>query len=327
MSLIRDPQNRTVVFAAPRYQYMQNAFCSGGHFLRGNFNEGSHPNGEIWYSVPDPDMELARDRRVVILGSTDRNDFEAMLACGAELARVASEVNYVLCFARYATKERRDSYGDSVAAKNICQRISDAPAPGIRVRVFFFDLHAAQMEFYCDLRNIVTEHLYAHPLWVDLIRANTGEGKLFGANIAIGSADYGRKNAVIALAEALGVPYGLVAKERVSGSETHVIGDVFGDVKDRTVILFDDMLRRGTTTLGGAEAHIKAGAKAVWPLVTHPDIVGDSLTTLKDSGLFAGIICGDTYPSYQAAEAYPGFVHVIPTGHYLANILATRYRL
>ena len=323
----RSPEGRTLVFAAPRYAYMCRAICAGGHFLPGSYNEGTHPNGEVWGNIPDVDMERAREQKVIVIGSTDRGDFEAMLAIGTELARVAIEVNYVVFFSRYATKERRDSYGDVVTAKNMCERLSDAPAPGIRKRVFFLDLHADQMEFYCDRRQIITEHIRAHTLWVDLIRANTGSDKLFGRNVSIGSADYGRKNAVINLAEDLGVPFGLVAKERTSSSDTHVLGQVVGDVRGRTVILLDDMLRGGSTTLGGARAHLEAGAFAVWVLVTHPDFVDDPLLKLRESRLVQGVIFGDTYPQHTLAERYPDFAHVIPTGHYVANILATRYRM
>ncbi len=319
--------SRTLVFSAPRYDYMSKVICSGGHFVPGIFHEGTHPNGEVWGNIPEFDMERARDGKVVVIGSTDRGDFEAMLAIGTELARVAEEVNYLVFFSRYATKERRDGYGDVVAAKNMCERLSDAPAPGIRKRVFFLDLHADQMEFYCDRRQIITEHIRAHTLFADVIRANMGPGKMFGEKVAIGSADYGRKSAVMTLADELGVPFGLVAKERTSASDTRVLGQVVGDVAGRTVLLLDDMLRGGSTCIGGAKAHLSAGAESVWVLVTHPDFVKDPLQLLRNTGLVKGVIFGDTYPNYTLASSYPDFAHVIPTGHYVANILATRYRL
>ncbi len=320
-------RNNTLVFAAPRYRYLQNVICRGGHFLPGSYEEGRHPNGEIWRVVSKESMERARGTKVLVIGSTDLEDFDSMLACGTELARVASEINYGVIFSRYATQERRRQYGEVVAAKNMCERLSDAPAPGIRKRAFFLDLHAEGMEFYCDRRQITTEHIRCHSLWSDLIRRNVGPKGILGDKVAIGSADLGRKDAVLSLARSLDVPWGLVAKERVSGEETHVLGGVIGDVKNHTVVMLDDMLRGGSTAIEGARSHLAAGATAVWVLITHPDFAGDPLAKLKESEAVSGVIFGDTYPNFRLAEKYEGFAHVIPTGHYLADIWATRYCL
>ncbi len=324
---MRSALSRTIVFCTSRYDHIQKAFIASGSFEKGVFNEGTHPNSEIWGAISEHQMDIARDRKVLVVGSTDRADFEEMLSCGTELGRVASEVNYLVPFMRYGTKERRDHPGDIVAAKNICERISDAPAPGIRKRVFFFDLHAETMEFYCDRRQIVTETLYSSNLWIDLIRKNSGSSSVFGDDIAIGSADLGRKSKVIHLADTLGVPYGLVVKERSSSSETHTLGDVIGDVRNRTVILVDDMLRGGSTAIDGAKAHLDAGANKVFLLITHPDFAGDPIGKIFNSGFFSGVICGDTYPKYTHCAHYPSFVSVVPTGHYLADLLLRKYKL
>ncbi len=319
--------SKTIVFCTKRYKHIKDAFLKTGCFEDGIFNEGSHPNGEVWGAIPENQMDAARGRKVVVIGSSDRLDVEEMLGCGTELGRVASELNFLIAFMRHGTKERRDHPGDIVAAKNLCERLSDVPSSGIRKRVFFFDLHAETMEFYCDRRQIVTETISSLQLWADLIKQNTGEGRIFGKNISIGSADLGRKNTIIKLAKMLEEPYGLVVKERVSSNETHTMGNVIGDVSGCTVILYDDMLRGGSTAIDGAKSHLKAGAFQVYVLVTHPDFAGDPIRKMIDSKLISGLICGDTYPSYELAKQYPNFVTIVPTGHYLADLMIRKYQL
>ena len=64
-----------------------------------------------------------------------------------------------------------------------------------------------------------------------------------------------------------------------------------------TVIIYDDMIRTGTSLMNAARAYRDAGAGRIAAICTHGVFPGDALARLRESGLFAQIACTNSHPN------------------------------
>ena len=71
--------------------------------------------------------------------------------------------------------------------------------------------------------------------------------------------------------------------------------NLIGNVKDRDVIIVDDICDSGTTLLKAAEELKKNGAKKVFACVTHPVFSKNAIEKFKHS-VFDEVIVTDTIP-------------------------------
>jgi ribose-phosphate pyrophosphokinase len=79
------------------------------------------------------------------------------------------------------------------------------------------------------------------------------------------------------------VDLAFVEKHRSLGKVT---GELFaGDVRDATVIIYDDMISTGATVARAAKAAAARGARAVHCAATHGLFTGDAIATLNAASL------------------------------------------
>ncbi|MEX0741833.1 MAG: ribose-phosphate diphosphokinase, partial [Phycisphaeraceae bacterium] len=71
-----------------------------------------------------------------------------------------------------------------------------------------------------------------------------------------------------------------------------------GDVRDRTAVLFDDMIATGTTLVRAARACAREGAKRVFAAATHGLFVAGSPELLADPAI-EQIVVSDTVPPFR----------------------------
>jgi len=65
--------------------------------------------------------------------------------------------------------------------------------------------------------------------------------------------------------------------------------------KGETVVIYDDMIRSGSSIHNAARAYRDAGAGRVVAIATHGVFPGDALPRLVASGLFSHIACTDRH--------------------------------
>ncbi len=70
---------------------------------------------------------------------------------------------------------------------------------------------------------------------------------------------------------------------------------LIGDVKDRNVILIDDMIDTAGTLCKAAEILMKNGAKSVRAMATHPVLSGKAYENIENSQI-SEVIVTDTIP-------------------------------
>ena len=277
------------------YAYLEPRFLAAGPFERGDIVRKAFPDGERY-------LRIACDvwgRDVVLLGGTptDLDWLEVYdLACAISRAGARS-LSIVMPYFGYATMERAVLPGEVVTAKTRARLISAIPPCEGGSRVFLFDLHTDGTEFYFGDAH-VTHHIYGSPVVTQAIRS-----AMDGRDYVLGATDAGRAKWVQSLARSLGVEPAFVYKRRDATSGDLAVTGVNADVKGREVMMYDDMIRTGSSLLQAGRAYLAAGASAVHAIASHLVLPGDSLDKLQKSGVLASISGTDSHPSSEKVPA------------------------
>jgi ribose-phosphate pyrophosphokinase len=205
--------------------------------------------------------ENIRGRDVFIVQSTyppAENILELLLFLDAAKRASADRVTAVIPYFGYARQDRKDEPRVPISAKLIADLIARSGAS----RVLTVDLHAEQIQGYFD---IPVDHLYAAPVFIDYYQ------KIGTKDLAVVAPDTGSVKRARAFARRLGkdLPLAIVDKRRTGPNESMVV-NIIGDVRNRTALLYDDMLDTGGTMVDAAEALREQGARAVYTCVVHP---------------------------------------------------------
>jgi ribose-phosphate pyrophosphokinase len=192
-----------------------------------------------------------------------------------------------------------------VTAKTRARLISAIPPPDGGMRVFLFDLHTDGIEFYFDDSHI-THHLYGAPLITAVVRRLMG-----GRPFVLGATDAGRAKWVQSLALSLGVEPAFVYKRRDPESGSLGITGINADVRGREVVVYDDMIRTGSSLLQAGRAYLAAGASAVHAVASHLVLPPGSLDKLRAAGVFGSILGTDSHPGSQQLASVAGAVEPV----------------
>jgi ribose-phosphate pyrophosphokinase len=303
-----------LVFATRRYGTLGERVVAEPGFERGEVERRFFPDGERYQRI----LSECAGRDVAIVGGTitDEDTLEIYdLACGLVHLGVHT-LTLVLPFFGYQTMERAVQPGEVVVAKTRAQLLSSIPMAGSGNRVVMVDLHSEGITQYFS-GDVQPVHLSALPVVRALILELAGD-----APFVIGATDAGRAKWVEHLANELGVDAGFVFKRRLGGAQTAVTA-LAADVRGKTVIVYDDMIRTGSSLLGAARAYLDAGATRVSAVCTHGVFPGDALSRLSSSGLLETIACTDTHPGALAAHE-AGLCRVASVAPLLADHLQRR---
>jgi ribose-phosphate pyrophosphokinase len=282
---------RPLLFTIPSYAYLEPAFLEAGDFERGGIERKSFPDGERYLRIL-PDL-FGRD--VVLLGGTpsDADWLDVFdLACG--IARGgARSLSIVMPYFGYSTMERAVKPGEVVVAKTRARLLSAIPSPEGGTHLYLFDLHTDGIEFYLDDR-ILSRHVYGAPIITKKIAEH-----MAGRPFVLGACDAGRAKWVQSLARDLAVEPAFVYKRRDATSGGTTVTGINADVKGKEVVVYDDMIRTGSSLVQAGRAYLAAGATRVHAIASHLVLPGDSLEKVRASGVFATIMGTDSHPGSQ----------------------------
>lgn len=286
--------NRKLLFTIESYKYLEPRLLAAGDFERGTIERKTFPDGERYLRIADD----TRGRDVVLLGGTP-TDLDALevydLGCALSSAGARS-LSMVIPYFGYSTMERAVKPGEVVTAKTRARLFSAIPSCEGGTRVFLFDLHTDGIEFYFDDSH-VTQHIYGSSLITEAIRARMGEG-----GYVLGATDAGRAKWVQSLAQSLEVEPAFVYKRRDPTSGNLKLTGINADVRGKPVMLYDDMIRTGSSLLQAGHAYLGAGATEVHAIASHLVLPGDSLAKLQSSGVFKSISGTDSHPGSQQLD-------------------------
>jgi len=205
----------------------------------------------------------------------------------ASAKRVTAIVPY-LCYAR---KDRKTKPRDPVTTRYVAQLFEAAGTDHI-VTIDVHNLQAFQNSFRCP-----TEHLEARKLFADFLIP-----EISNEEIVIMSPDIGGIKRAEQFQQSLGkrlrkdIPVAFMEKYR-SGGE--VRGEaVVGEVKNKTVIIVDDLVSTGGTLARSAAACKRQGAQKVLAIATHGIFTGEPDSILQEESL-QKIVITNTIPPFR----------------------------
>ena len=275
------------IFTTQRYKYLGDKLLQSTGFKEGFFSSSTFPDGEYYHKL----LTDVEGKKAVLVGGTidDKETLELFdKACGLIQYGVDS-LTIVIPFFGYSTMERAANAGDVVMAKNRALLLSAIPSGGLTNRIAMLDLHTEGLPYYFTT-NWRPVHLYCKSV---IIQAAT---QLYGRDFILASTDSGRAKWVESLANDMEVKAAFVYKKRLSGENTQITG-INADVEGCKVIIYDDMIRTGGSLIKAAKSYKAAGAEEISVIATHGIFTPGSFENLKNSGLFANIICTDTHPN------------------------------
>ena len=117
-----------------------------------------------------------------------------------------------------------------------------------------------------------------------------------GKNVVLASADMGRAKFVEKLGDALKLQTAFIMKRRLDGKNTNVEA-LNADVKGKDVVIFDDMIRSGSSVIKAAQAYKQAGALNIYVVVVHGVFTPSSVQEMKKSGIIQKILVTNSHPN------------------------------
>ena len=85
-------------------------------------------------------------------------------------------------------------------------------------------------------------------------------------------------------AEEIDIPLAIIDKRRPEANVSEVMS-VIGDVKDKNVIMVDDMIDTAGTICNAAQAMHEKGAKRIFACCTHPVLSGPAIERIQKSAI------------------------------------------
>jgi ribose-phosphate pyrophosphokinase len=247
----------------------------------GAVNVMRFPDGEVLVKLE----EDVRGRDVFIIQPTCSPTNEALmeLLIFIDCARRASaeRITAVIPYYGYARQDRKDEGRTPITAKLVANLIAQSGAN----RVLTIDLHAAQIQGFFD---IPVDNLYAEPVFSRYFAEYGWE------NLVLVSPDVGNTKRARCYAQRLGGDLAIVDKRRVSG-DTVEHGHIIGEVKNKTVLMMDDMISTAGTIRSAAESCKQAGAQNIFVGATHAVLCGKAAENLSSAPI-DGVIVTDTIP-------------------------------
>ena len=228
-----------------------------------------------------------RGRDVFLVQSTfpsSDNLMELLLMIDAAKRASAKSINAVIPYFGWARQDRKDKPRVSIGAKLVADLLSVA---GVH-RVITMDLHADQIQGFFD---IPVDHLYASGVILPYLQS------LKLKDLVIASPDVGGSKRANTYAKFLGVPLVLCNKTRARANVVATM-QIIGDVKDKNVVIIDDMVDTAGTITKAADIMIEAGAKSVRACASHCVMSGPASDRVQNSSL-EEIVFTDSIPYAQ----------------------------
>ena len=252
----------------------------------GNAEVGAFSDGENFVSI----YETVRGSDVFVVQSTcspvNDNLMEMLIMIDAFKRASAGRITAVMPYFGYARQDRKAKPRDPISAKLVANMIVAAGAD----RVLTMDLHASQIQGFFD---IPVDNLLGNPIFTQYFhqRYEGHEDETIVVSPDVGSVARAR-----AFAQKLGMGLAIVDKRRQKANSSEVM-NIIGDVRDKKVILFDDMVDTAGSICGAAQALVElGGATEVIACASHGVLSGPAIERIEKSALKEMVFL-DTVPA------------------------------
>lgn len=228
-------------------------------------------DGEIRVNIG----EVVRGSDIFIIQSTcnpiNDNLMELLIMIDALKRASAGRITAVMPYFGYARQDRKARARDPISAKLVANLITIAGAD----RILTMDLHAPQIQGFFD---IPVDHLLGVRVLADHFRNKFKKLD----DVVIVSPDVGSVTRSRKFAERLNAPLAIIDKRRPKPNVSEIM-NIIGDVKDKKVILVDDLIDTGGTIVNAAKALRDSGAGQIFACCTHPVLSGPAIERIDKS--------------------------------------------
>lgn len=226
-------------------------------------------DGEIAVEFPDS----IRGKHIFIFGDTTKHKTELEMTIDAARRSSAKEITVVLPYFGYGRSDKKGT-GRSCIGSAVIATILESL--GVN-RIIAIDLHADQIQ---GNFKIPFEHISGKNLFLSKIEEKRlMHGHSEYENWMLCSPDAGGTVRVQKFADALNLPHVIMSKRRDKPGSVGSM-QLIGDVKDKNVIIIDDMVDTGGTLIKAIEYLYNEGAKVVYAVITHPILSNNAMDKL-----------------------------------------------
>ncbi len=301
------------IFSGNANRPLAEAICKDIGISLGNAEVGAFSDGENFVSI----YETVRGSDVFVVQSTcspvNDNLMELLIMIDALKRASAGRITAVIPYFGYARQDRKTKPRDPISAKLVANLITKAGAD----RVLTMDLHANQIQGFFD---IPLDNLLGSPVFLDYFRKKFAD---VHEQTMVVSPDVGSVARARAFAQKLDMPMAIVDKRRQKANSSEVM-NIIGDVRDKHVILLDDMVDTGGSLCHAAKALVEiGGCKSVTACASHGVLSGPAVQRIADS-VIDEVIFLDTIPPSEAAKACPK-IKYLTVSHMFAEAIDRIY--
>src|SRR5512147_668580 len=245
------------------------------HVPMGDAEVSRFSDGEVFVQV----NENVRGADVFVIQPTcypvNRNLMELLIMIDSLRRASASRITAVVPYYGYGRQDRKSQPRVPITAKLVADLITAAGAH----RVLTMDLHAGQIQGFF---NIPVDHLFAAPVLLQYLQDRRVQGAW--KDLVVVSPDAGGVERARAFAKRLGTSLAIMDKRRTGANEAKIM-HVIGEVRDRDVILLDDMIDTAGSITQAVQALRQEGARRIVASCTHAVLSGQALERLERSDI------------------------------------------
>jgi ribose-phosphate pyrophosphokinase len=259
------------IFSGRANPELAHEICQVLNIPLGDMDVSTFPDGEIFIQI----NENVRGMDTFVIQPTAPlvNEMLMELLIIIDTLKRAScrRVTAVIPYYGYARQDRKDQPRVPVTAKLVANLITVAGAD----RVLTVDLHAGQIQGFFD---IPLDNLFATQILVNYFK------QLKLENLVVVSPDIGSVKRARAFAGKMNSLLAIVDKRRPQAGRAEVM-NIIGDVVDKNVIIFDDMVDTAGTLTEAVGAIKQAGAQDIYAGCTHGVLSGKAIKRIMESPL------------------------------------------
>ncbi len=278
--------NETKLFSGLNSRYLAEKIAKSYGKELGSVNINRFKDGEFAVSFD----ETVRGCDVFLIQSTfapQDNLMELLMMVDAAKRASAHYITAVIPYFGMARQDRKDKPRVAIGARLVADLLS---AAGV-YRVMTMDLHAAQIQGFF---NVPVDHLYASKIFIPYIQSLNLD------KLTICAPDMGAASRVRSYLKKLDADMVVCDKVRKEANKVESI-TLIGDVKDRDVVIIDDIIDTAGTICKVADAIMERGARSVRACCTHPVLSGEAYSNINNSSLVE-VVVADTLPLREGED-------------------------
>jgi ribose-phosphate pyrophosphokinase len=252
----------------------------------GHFNDGE-TSIKVKKSVRNKEVFVIQSTCSTKDTSVNNSIVELLLLIRTLKRGSAGQITAVIPYYGYARQDRKTKPRVPISASDIAMFLEAAGAD----RVVAVDLHCGQIQGF--FQKIPVDNLFAISTFVDHAKSLELENPVVVSPDA-GGVDRAKKFRDALEDKGISSGFAMVVKQRCEAGSIASV-DLVGDVKDRDVLITDDIVDTAGTLVSVVKELKKFGAKKVYVYITHPVLSNNALDRIEKSDI-TEMITTDTIP-------------------------------